>query len=155
MAFQSPLVVVLDSEEKHYAQSERKTDSITEKDVESFIRDFLKQMFNWESLAPDAITRQVSPLVTPGLLDRIRQELTQRTEKDFKGKTLSQAIANVRITVSEKNVVAIFDKVLRIDGVPLVVPSEVAFNLERGSQTRWNPMGLYVNGLIEHEGSKN
>lgn len=155
MAFQSPLVIVMDSGIKHYAQSERKTDSITEKDVENFIRDFLQQMFNWDKLVPDVITRQVSPLVTSGLLDRIKQELMGRTEKDFKGKSLSQAIANVKVTVTEKNVIATFDKVIRIDGVPLVVPVEMAFNIVRGSSTRWNPMGLYVNGLIEREGLKN
>lgn len=155
MAFQSPLVIVMDSGNKRYAQSERKTDSITEKDVENFIRDFLQQMFNWEKLVPDTITRQVSPLVTSGLLDRIKQELMGRTEKDFKGKSLSQAIANVRVTVTEKNVIATFDKVIRIDGVPLVVPVEMAFSIVRGSSTRWNPMGLYVNGLIEREGLKN
>lgn len=155
VAFQSPLVIVMDDGQKLYAQSERKSDSLTEKDVEKFIRDFLQQMFNWEKLDPDLITRQVSPLVTSGLFNRITQELIQRTEKDFKGKSLSQAIANVKITVTEKNVIATFDKVLRIDGVPLVVPSEMAINIVRGSSTRWNPMGLYVNGLIEHEGLKN
>lgn len=155
MAFQNPLVIVMAGGNKYYAQSERKSDSLTEKDVEGFIRDFLEQMFNWENLAPEVITRQVSPLVTSGLLDRIRQELIQRTEKGFKGKKLSQAIANVRVSVTEKNVIASFDKVLRIDGLPLVVPTELAFNIVRGSQTRWNPMGLYVNGLVEHEGPQN
>lgn len=155
MAFQSPLVIVMDGTDKRYAQSERRTDSITEKDVEKFVREFLEQMFHWDRLAPEVITRQISPLVTSGLLDRIRQELSQRAEKDFKGKNLSEAIANVNVTVTEKNVVATFDKVLRIDGVPLVVPSEIAFNIMRGSSTKWNPVGLYVNGLIEHEGLKN
>ena len=155
MAFQSPLVIVMDSGDKRYAQSERKADSITEKDVENFIRDFLQQMFNWEKLVPEVITRQVSPLVTSGLMERIKQELIQKTEKGFKGKSLSQAIANVKVSVTEKNVIATFDKVLRIDGVPLVIPSELVFNIVRGGSTRWNPMGLYVNGLIEHEGLKN
>lgn len=152
MAFQSPLVIVMDGMSKHYAQSERKSNPITEKDVEGFVRQFLEQMFQWEKLNPELIERKISPLVTPGLLDRIKQELTQRAEKDFKGKNLSEDIANVSVTVTEKNVIATFDKVLRIDGVPLVVPSEVAFNIVRGSSTRWNPVGLLVNGMIEHEG---
>ncbi len=155
MAFQNPLVIVMADGSKHYALSERKSDSITEKDVENFVREFLEQMFKWEKLVPEVITRQISPLVTSGLLDRAKQELNERAEKSFKGKNLSQAIANVHVSVTEKNVIATFDKVLRIDGVPLVVPTEMAFSIIRGSQTRWNPMGLYVNGLVEHNGPKN
>jgi hypothetical protein len=155
MAFQSPLVVVMRGDDKNYYQSARKSDSITEKDVEKFVRDFLEQMFDWNRLQPEVILRQISPLVTSGLSDRIKQELIQRAEKDFKGKNLSEAIANIQVQVTDKNVVASFDKVLRIDGFPLVIPTEISFNIIRGSPTRWNPMGLYVNGLVEHEGPKN
>ncbi|MGE3263167.1 MAG: hypothetical protein AB7K68_15410 [Bacteriovoracia bacterium] len=155
MAFQSPLVVVVDAGAKRYVRSERKADEITEKDVENFVRDFLGQMFTWPKLVPETILQQVAPLATSGLLDRIKGALVQRSEKDFKGKTLSQDVANVRVSVTEKNVIASFDKVLRIDGVPLVIPTELAFSIVRGSSNRWNPMGLYVNGLVEHEGAKN
>jgi hypothetical protein len=154
MAFRSPLVIVMSGQEKHYLQSERKSDSITEKDVENFVRDFLEQMFNWNSLVPDAISKQVAPFVTAGLADKIKQELIQRTEKDFKGKTLSEGITNIQVQVTEKDVLASFDKVLRIDGTPLVVPTQMEFNIIRGSATRWNPIGLYVNGLVEHDGAK-
>ena len=152
MSFQSPLVVLTRDNEKRYYQTERKPDSITEKDVENFVRDFLEQLFSWEQLAPEMIMRKVSPLVTSGLLDRIRQELAQKTEKDFKGKTLSQDIVAVKIQVTPKEVIASFDKVLKINGVFLVIPTQMAFNIISGSPTQWNPMGLYVNGLVEHEG---
>ncbi len=152
MSFQSPLVILMSGHEKRYYQTERKQDSITERDVENFVRDFLEQLFTWDQLAPEVIIRQVSPLVTSGLLDRIRQELIQKTEKDFKGKTLSQGIVGVKIKVTPKEVIASFDKVLKINGVPLVIPTQMAFNIIGGGSTRWNPMGLYVNGLVEHEG---
>jgi hypothetical protein len=152
MSFQSPLVITMRGHEKRYHQTERKPDSITEKDVENFVRDFLEQLFTWDQLAPEVILRQVSPLVTSGLLERIRQELVQKTEKDFKGKSLSQEIVGVKIQVTPKEVVASFDKVLNINGVSLVIPTQMAFNIIGGGVTRWNPMGLYVNGLVEHEG---
>jgi hypothetical protein len=155
MAFQSPLVVVVDTNGKHYVQSERKADSFSEKDVENFVRDFLVQAFEWKKLAPDVIVRQVSPFSTSGFVERLRDDLTRRAEKDFKGKNLSQAVANIHVQVTDKNVIATFDKVLRIDGFPLVVPSEVALSIIRGSSSKWNPMGLLVNGLVEHEGFKN
>ena len=154
MAFRSPLFIVMSGQEKHYYQSERKSDSITEKDVESFVREFLEQMFNWNALVPDVILKQVAPFVTTGLAEKIKQELIQRTDKDFKGKTLSEGITNIQVQVSEKDVLASFDKVLRIDGMPLVVPTQMEFNIIRGSSTRWNPIGLYVNGLVEHDGAK-
>ena len=121
MAFRAPLVVVMRDQEKHYYQSERKSDSITEKDVENFVRDFIGQMFNWNSLLPDAILKQVAPFVTTGLSEKIRQELIRRVEKDFKGKALAEGITNIQVQVTEKDVLATFDKVLRIDGMPLVV----------------------------------
>lgn len=152
MSFQSPLVITMRGHDKRYYQTERKPDSITEKDVENFVRDFLEQLFTWDQLTPEVILRQVSPLVTSGLLDRIRQELAQKAEKDFKGKTLSQEIVGVKLQVTPKEVIASFDKVLKINGVSLVIPTQMAFNIIGGGSTRWNPMGLYVNGLIEHEG---
>lgn len=152
MAFQSPLVIVTSGQEKRYYQTERKPDSITEKDVENFVRDFLEQLFTWDELAPEVILKRVTPLVTSGLLDRIRQELIQKTQKDFKGKTLSQEIVGVKIQVTPKEVIASFDKVLKINRVSLVIPTQMAFNIIGGGSTRWNPMGLYVNGLTEHEG---
>lgn len=155
MNFQSPLVILMDGQEKRYHQTERKAESITEKDVENFVREFLEQLFTWNKLAPEVILRQVSPLVTSGLLDRISLELSQKVERDFKGKTLSQEIVGVRVQVTPKEVIASFDKVLKINGVSLVIPTQMSFNIIRGGSTRWNPMGLYVNGLIEHEGSKN
>ncbi len=155
MVFQSPLVIVIKGDEKNYYQSVRRSDAITEKDVQGFIQNFLEQMFHWEKLSPEVILQQISPLATSGLSDRIHQELVQRAEKDFKEKNISESITNVHIEVTEKNVVATFDKVLRIDGMPLVLPTELAFTIVRGNQTKWNPMGLYVNGLVEHEGLKN
>lgn len=155
MSFHSPLVILMDGDKKHYRQTERKSDSITEKDVEKFVREFLEQLFTWDQLVPEVILRQVSPLVTSGLLERIRLELSRKVEKDFKGKTLSQEIVSVTVNVTPKEVIASFDKVLKINGVSIVIPSQMAFNIIRGGSTRWNPMGLYVNGIIEHEGSKN
>lgn len=152
MSFEAPLVIMTNGFEKHYYQTERKPNSITEKDVENFVRDFLEQLFTWDQLAPEVIINRVSPLVTSGLLDRIRQELAQKVEKDFKGKILSQEIVGVKIQVTSKEVIASFDKVLKINGVSLVIPVQMAFNIISGGSTRWNPMGLYVNGLVEHEG---
>lgn len=156
VSLQDPFVVIWEEGgKKTYALARRKADSITESDIQSFMLAFLRQLLEWEKLDTDAILHQVSPLVTQGLLERLKQELTQKTEKEFRGKLLSQAITNVKIIVTEKDVIATFDKVIRIDGIPLVVSSEIAFNLIRGSQSRWNPMGLYVNGMIEREGQKN
>ena len=154
MALQPPLVVVVNGQDRRHYQSERKPESITEHEVEWFVRDFLEQMFNWNSLSPEVILKQVAPFVTDGLGNKIRQELTLRAEKDFKGKNLSEGITNIQVQVTEKSVLASFDKVLRINGLPLVVPTQMEFNIIRGSSTRANPIGLYVNGLIEHDGAK-
>lgn len=152
--FRSPLVIVMRGQEKQYYQSERKPNSITEKDIENFVYVFIERMLSWEKLEPIAILKQVEPFITSGLRDKLRADLIERAEKDFKGKSLSEGVTNIKVQVTDKDVVASFDKVLRIDGIPLVIPAQMAFNIVRGTSTEWNPMGLYVNGIVEHERAK-
>ena len=50
-------------------------------------------------------------------------------------------------------VYATLDRVIQVsDKMKVVSPLELTLTLIRGSTNRWNPMGLYINSVLEHEG---
>ena len=61
-------------------------------------------------------------------------------------------MAGISVQVTKESTIAIFDVVLRVDDIPLIVPTQVALQLVKGVPTEWNPMGLYVNNITIHEG---
>ena len=81
--------------------------------------------------------------------------MLERKNKDFKGQEVSQDIAHIKVKISEKEIIVTFDKIFHIASIPLVVPTQVSVQIINGATTKWNPMGLYVNGILEHEGSQN
>jgi hypothetical protein len=78
--------------------------------------------------------------------------LKLRKEKEFFGKKIQQAVAGISVQVTKESTIAVFDVVLRVNNIPLIVPTQVALYLVKGVPTEWNPMGLYVNNITTHEG---
>jgi phosphohistidine swiveling domain-containing protein len=64
---------------------------------------------------------------------------------------LDQYTAKIEVIVNEKEALAKFDKIVRFNGVPLIVPTEASFQIVKDSPSVWNPYGVLVNGVIEHE----
>jgi len=154
LANQSPVVVTLDGKNKIYHISERKVINIDEDDVKRFILKFINIFERWEKFDPEMIIKNVAPFTTDGLKIRLLKKLKTIQEKDFKDKTTSQDIANLHITVTKENVIASYDKVLRVNEIPLVVPCKLSFELIKDTQSRWNMLGLYINGITEYKGIK-
>ena len=153
-ACRAPLVIAGCSETQIYEIAHRKNVTIDEAAIEEFLKKFLHLLYDWKDFNPGDVVKSIGPFATDGLVDKIKAQLTERRDKDFKNKVISQGITNLEFNFSKDQVVASFDKVLRVNGIPLVIPSEIAFNLVKKSSTKWNPIGLYINGMIEHEGSK-
>jgi hypothetical protein len=150
-----PLVVVESSDSAEVYVPARKPINIDEPQIKRFVNIFLVNYLRWEKLEPSAIARQFEPLTTPGLQEKLKNQLIDKRERGLKDKAVSQDFAFLKVKVTEKSVVATFDKILHVNGIPLVVPCEISFQITQGPQTNWNTLGLYVNGLIEHEGSNN
>jgi hypothetical protein len=153
-ACRAPLVIAGLGENQIYEIAHRKNVTIDENAIGEFLKNFLHFLYDWKNFNPSDVVKTIGPFATDGLVDKIKVQLTERREKDFKDKVISQGITNLEFNFSKDQVVATFDKVLRVNGIPLVIPAEIAFNLVKKSSTKWNPIGLYVNGMIEHEGSK-
>lgn len=153
MSLRGPIVVTINDGRKQFFEGKRQNLPITEKDVEDFVHSFIGIVYQWENLKPEEIMNAGAPLMTEGLYEKLKSQLENRTTKEFAGKTLSQSVTNLKVKVTDQSVVASFEKILRLNGVPLIIPSELELGIIRGSASKFNPLGLFVNGITEHEGS--
>lgn len=153
-SFRDPIVVIRSNAGQEFHPSARAPMSIEKKDVENVTRRLLDALYVWPEFNAQALTKGLSPYVEDALVGKIVETQAQKFGKDFKGKKLAQEITFVKVNVLEDRVVCTFDRVLKIEGIPLVIPTEVTLSMLRGSSTRENPMGVFVSGILETEGAK-
>ena len=146
-----PIVVIKDGDQQQYFAGQRANLSISEEAVEEFVRMFLHIRYEWDKLDSREKRHSLAPIVTSGLQKKLFKLLTHLKDKEFQGKDTSQAIVNVEVSVTKEKVVASFDKLLRLEGVPIPVPTTLSLHIIRGTPNVWNPVGLLVNGVIEHQ----
>ncbi len=154
-SMKSPLVVYDDGSQKTPYVAATREFKIDEEQIRRFLTEYLYLYHRWDTLEPEQILKQIGPFTTEGLIEKIQAQLIERKSKDFKGQEVAQDIAHIKVTISEKEIIVTFDKIFHIAAIPLVVPTQASFQIINGATTKWNPMGLYVNGILEHEGSTN
>lgn len=147
----NPIVAINAGGETLYYSGQKMNVDLNEATIKRFIERYIRLGYEWDTLNPEKITQQIAPLVTEGFREKEFFVLKQRKEKEFIGKSIKQDIAGLSVQVTKESTIAIFDVVLRIDGVPLIVPTQVSFELVKGNTTEWNPVGLYINGETFHE----
>jgi hypothetical protein len=152
--FKNPIVIVQSPDKIEYYPSLRKTIEVGKPEVESFTKEFLTALYVWPDYNADRLKKEIAPFVEEELLGKLIDAQNQKYEKDLKGKKLSQAITFIEIEVLGDKVVARFDRILKLEGVPLVVPTEITLNMLKGSSSHPNPMGIYITGVTENEGAK-
>lgn len=154
IGFRDPIVVVKSATEQEFFPSSRASVSIEKSDVEAIIRRFLMALYVWHEFNSQALAKEITPYAEEALVEKIIEAQSLKYGKDFKGKKLAQEITFVKVDVLEDRVVCVFDRILKIEGIPLVIPTEVTLSVLRGSSTRANPMGVFVSGILENEGAK-
>jgi hypothetical protein len=152
LASRKPIVAVATDTDYVYLFGHRGDVPLNETNIKRFIEHYIKLAYQWDVLNPDKITKDIAPLVTEDFRTNLLIFLKNRKDKDFVGKTIKQDVSGLLIQVSKDSTIASFDVILRIEGIPLIVPTQVSFQLTKGSQTEWNPLGLYINGETLHEG---
>ena len=152
--FRDPIVVVKSDDTQEFFVSRRAPVSIEKKDVENITRRFLDALYVWPEFSGQALAKEIAPYAEEALVGKIVETQALKYGKDFKGKKLAQELSFVKVTVQEDRVVCTFDRILKIEGIPLVIPTEVTLSMLRGSSTRENPMGVFVSGILENEGAK-
>ncbi len=154
LCFRDPIVILKGPDTQDFYPSNRKSVPIEKSDVETFAKRFLAAMYVWNDFDGMRIGKEIQPFAEDNLVLKVVDGQTQRYVKDLKGKKLAQSLAFVEVEILADKVVCRFDRVLKIEGIPLVIPTEVTLTMITGSATRLNPMGIYVAGVTEHERAK-
>ena len=152
--FINPIVIVQSGSHLEYYPSVRKPVEIGKAEIESFVKEFLRAFYVWSDYKADRLKKEIIPYIEEELSNKLMEAQNQKYERDLKGRKLSQAITFVEIEVLNDKVIARFDRILKIEGVPLVVPTEISLNVIKGTATRLNPLGVYISGVTENEGAK-
>ncbi len=148
----NPIVAIQQGADYTFVQGTRRPVPLGEDNIKRFVEEYVGLAYQWDTLDPNHIGEDIAPLVTDNFRAQEIAELSQEKDKDFMGKKVKQSVAGLGIQITKDSTVATFDVVLRVDNVPLVVPTQVSFQLVQGDRTQWNPLGLYVAGEIVYQG---
>ena len=136
--------------QQSFYQGERKRVPITEPALRDFLKEFVQLRYTWKERDPELILKNIAPFTTEGLLRKISHSLKAKGNKGTP-ESVEQVAVNIQPTVTEEKAQATFDRIIRVEGVPVLAPMELEFDLIKGKATRWNPQGLYINGITQRE----
>ena len=150
LANRNMVVIALSDQEKLLFIGERKSAKITDADVAAISTEFLKIRYTWGADHGERIVKELGPITSEGLLQRIRESLAKNKAVLLQS-TQDVIIRDVRS--DNGKVFAVIDRVIALnDKMKIVSPLEVTLTLVHGTSNRYNPLGIYINELMEHEG---
>jgi hypothetical protein len=152
--FKNPIVVVAKNQEVEFYPTARIAVPLEKAEIEQFTKQFLASLYVWSEFNGDRIAKSISPFTEGTLSEKVIGTQSQKYLKELGGKKLSQSLAFVEVSMLPDRVICKFDRILKIEGIPLVIPTEVTLALVQGDQTVFNPMGIYVGGIKESENGK-
>lgn len=151
LIFSSPIVIVEKDGERIGHIGEKKELTITEGEIKELARKFIKDRYEWQEFNPEYIVSSLSPIVKSGLKAKIRNKLEKRLEQ-LKGQKVSQYVGKIKIHIDEnKRIIGVFDKVLRIEKIPLISEAQVLIGIVKGFSNKANKFGLYINSVVNYE----
>lgn len=162
--FSDPLVILERDAEKLSFQSIRKKIDITEKEIKKLVENFIRRRYEWDKFSIEPMMANLSPIISSGLKSKIADDLAKE-EKASKYSAFSQYVGKIHITIDEQNnIVGTFDKIIRIhsklpsssgdlpiEKIPLLSEAQVMVKVITGIVTEENPLGLYINAVINYE----
>ena len=151
LAYQAPVVIQQKEDDFTYFVGKRRKVNLTENNIKHFVSNYIRLRYKWDKLDPNAITENIDPLVTDGFKKQTWRELKRIKDHDFKGKSLKQDVSGIEVRVSKTKTIAIFDRILRVGGIPLLIPTQISFHFVRGRKSVWNQAGIFINGVTLHE----
>jgi hypothetical protein len=150
MAMLPPVVIDKNETQNKRYSSTRQNIEIGKNEIKVFVKTFIKANYQWVSLNKKTMLLNIHPFVTKDFYKLLKGKSTKKVKPE---EQFSQYIGNLNISVTDKDVVAQFDRIIRLKGIPLISVTQISLQILKDSPNQWNPLGLYVNGLIEHEGN--
>jgi hypothetical protein len=137
--------------------------SITQKEIKKLAENYIKRRYEWEKFDLNVMLLNLNSIVTENLKEKIRDDL-KKDQESFK--SISQYVGKLDLSVNQSGeVVGKFDKVLRLtarpkdmsdqvaslpEKIPLLSETQIQFTIVRGPRTDDNPLGLYINSVVEY-----
>jgi hypothetical protein len=143
-----PVVIVDKGESIERYTSTRKSAEIGKDEIKNFVKTFIKANYEWKKLNKKIMMNNVHPFVTDDFLNLIKRK-TKKKSKPVP--EYQQYVGNIKVSVTDKEVVSQFDRIIRLKGIPFISVTQISLQIIKDTPNKWNPLGLYVNGLIEHE----
>lgn len=151
LALSPPLVVSKNRDKKVFYKARRMNLAVTNSDLEDVASQFVFARYQWDKFDRDSIIKGVTPFISKNLSRKITKELLKLKKQFPKEKLISQSIANLKSEVTMKKIIISFDRILKVGGIPLVTPIDIEFLMMQGSPNHLNPMGIYINNVIQYE----
>ena len=151
-----PPIVVVEKEtgERHYFSGKTKSSELDEEDVKEFIALFVKTRYTWDRFNPKKITGRLHCLGTPEFIKNLKVSLEKGGYDGNDGERVEQYAAFVKPQLQNGKPLASFDRVIRVNDIPIAAPTEVALHIVQGARIPCNPKGLYVDAITEYGGER-
>ena len=140
-----PPVVIEKDGGARYASRRAEDDEPTTKDIEAFVGRFIEASYGLKT----GKTKR-APNIRAFVTEDFFELADKRRQKE--AGDVSQYVGNIRVSVTQEEITATFDRIIRIKGIPMVSPMQVSLQLLQEAPNESNPWGLYVNGMVVHEG---
>lgn len=152
--YQNPIVVLKSGEIQEFYPAERKIAPIGKNEVEEFTKKFLVSLYVWNEFNAQKLAKEIGPFTDEDLIPKFVEAQNKRYVRDLNGKKLEQAITFLKVDIQPDRVNCTFDRILKIAGIPLVIPTSVTLWMTQRDPTRVNPVGIYVTSITESDGAK-
>jgi hypothetical protein len=159
----NPIVILERDAEKLSFIGDQKEVVITDKEIKKAVEKYIRLRYEWEKFDSNETIDKLTPVITSGLKDKVLNEITAQKESY---KAISQYVGSIKVTVDENgNIVGVFDRILRITGklkdglnlpglnekIPLLSEAQIMVKVVKGTMTQENPLGIYINSVINYE----
>ena len=146
-----PIVVIDKGETRAYTTGDREGYRLSEEDVKGFIASYVKKRYSWAEFEPKEMVENLSCTTTEGFRAKLEKALGNIKHESGEAETVEQYAAFINPRLEGDRSFATFDRILRINGIPLATLGEISLDIVQGKRTDCNPVGLYVNGTTEYE----
>ncbi|MBF0363672.1 MAG: hypothetical protein HQK49_21820 [Oligoflexia bacterium] len=172
LSAQPPIVISNTQSGHHFVDAEITNPKITKSDLEEATKNFIHLRYVWMDLKPEEILNKLQPFITSGFLKKVEKNLQEVSVISKKSKTdanasnigsdsngtnsnsskvIKQRVLINKIEITEKTISAEFDRIIDVEGVKVVSTLSIDLEITTGEITYKNPLGLYINGVIEYE----
>lgn len=155
-AFARPTVVLKDKAAHCFVEAEKASIEMTDGDISQFVKNWVIERYEWKKLNEAELIQSLMPFTSDGLLEKIKTQFAKGPEKEFVAKGVSQYVPekSIAVTLADDHVTVSFDRILRVSGVPVIDPAQMSLTLVKGTKSRINPYGIYVNGITEYSSGR-